>query len=132
MRHPQAVVIHQSFRSGSTDDPVCSFCGRKRSDGKRRFIAGPDGVYICDEASICALKSWRRSSATSAVLAEGAVREPLRVPGRVASSCALPVGVASHSTSRRTRRCVKASARTVRQRAWSPGSVTNVRGRTTS
>jgi ATP-dependent Clp protease ATP-binding subunit ClpX len=49
MRHPQAVVIHQSFRYGSTDDPVCSFCGRKRSDGKRRFIAGPDGVYICDE-----------------------------------------------------------------------------------
>jgi ATP-dependent Clp protease ATP-binding subunit ClpX len=49
MRRPQAVVIHQSFGSGSTDDLVCSFCGRKRSDGNRRFIAGPDGVYICNE-----------------------------------------------------------------------------------
>lgn len=35
--------------SGANWDPVCSFCGRKKSDGNRRFIAGPAGVYICDE-----------------------------------------------------------------------------------
>lgn len=48
MRRPQPVVIHRMFGSGSTDDLVCSFCRKKRSDGNRRLIAGPDGVYICD------------------------------------------------------------------------------------
>jgi ATP-dependent Clp protease ATP-binding subunit ClpX len=42
-------VFWQRSGSGSDYDPVCSFCGRKRSDGNRRLIAGPEGVYICDE-----------------------------------------------------------------------------------
>jgi hypothetical protein len=41
------VVYRRS--SGATHDPVCSFCGRKKSEGNRRFIAGPAGVYICEE-----------------------------------------------------------------------------------
>jgi ATP-dependent Clp protease ATP-binding subunit ClpX len=49
MRHPQPVVIHRTFAYGSKDDLVCSFCQRRRSDGNRELIAGPDGVYICDE-----------------------------------------------------------------------------------
>ena len=37
-----------------SDDKVrCSFCG-KTEDQVRKLIAGPDGVYICDECvSIC-------------------------------------------------------------------------------
>jgi hypothetical protein len=39
----------------ANDDPLCSFCGRKRSDGNRRLIAGPDGVFICDACvELCA------------------------------------------------------------------------------
>jgi hypothetical protein len=35
--------------------PVCSFCGKKKSDGNRRFIAGPASVYICEECvDLCA------------------------------------------------------------------------------
>jgi hypothetical protein len=41
--------------SGSDFDPVCSFCGKKKSDGNRRFIAGPASVYICEECvDLCA------------------------------------------------------------------------------
>jgi ATP-dependent Clp protease ATP-binding subunit ClpX len=41
--------------SGSDFDPVCSFCWKKKSDGSRRFIAGPDSVYICEECvDLCA------------------------------------------------------------------------------
>jgi hypothetical protein len=47
---PRPVVVSwQRSVADSTFDPVCSFCLRKKSDGNRRFIAGPDGVYICDE-----------------------------------------------------------------------------------
>ncbi len=46
---PAGVVFWERSGSGSDFDPVCSFCGRKKSDGNRRFIAGPDRVYICDE-----------------------------------------------------------------------------------
>ena len=55
MQRPVAsVVFWQRSRSGSDFDPVCSFCGRKRSDGNRRLIAGSDRVYICDEcADLC-------------------------------------------------------------------------------
>jgi ATP-dependent Clp protease ATP-binding subunit ClpX len=54
MRRPEPVVIHRRF-SGANFDPVCSFCGRKKSDGNRQFVAGPDGVYICDECiDLCA------------------------------------------------------------------------------
>jgi ATP-dependent Clp protease ATP-binding subunit ClpX len=41
------------FRLGLA--PVCSFCGKKRSDGNRRFIAGPAGVFICEDCvDLCA------------------------------------------------------------------------------
>jgi hypothetical protein len=41
--------------SCSDFDPVCSFCGKKRSDANRRLIAGPAGVYICEErVNLCA------------------------------------------------------------------------------
>jgi len=43
------VVSWKRFGSGSDFDPVCSFCGKKKSDGNRRFIAGPASVYICEE-----------------------------------------------------------------------------------
>jgi ATP-dependent Clp protease ATP-binding subunit ClpX len=50
MRRPEpTVVVHRGFRGGGSDDAVCSFCKRKRSDGNRRLMAGPDDVYICDE-----------------------------------------------------------------------------------
>jgi hypothetical protein len=45
-------------------DPVCSFCGKKKSDGNRRFIAGPASVYICEECvDLCAeiLEEERRA-----------------------------------------------------------------------
>jgi hypothetical protein len=45
---PGVVFVERSL-SGSDFDPVCSFCQKKRSDGNRRVIAGPDRVYICDE-----------------------------------------------------------------------------------
>lgn len=45
---PGVVFVKRSV-SGSDFDPVCSFCHKKRSDGNRRVIAGPDRVYICDE-----------------------------------------------------------------------------------
>ena len=43
-------MVDRRFRDAN-DDPVCPFCfcGRKRSDGNRRIIAGPDRVYICEE-----------------------------------------------------------------------------------
>jgi hypothetical protein len=44
-----SVVSWERSGSGSDFDPVCSFCGKKRSDGNRRFIAGPAGVYICED-----------------------------------------------------------------------------------
>ena len=38
---------------GSEPRIKCSFCG-KTEDQVRKLIAGPDGVYICDECvSIC-------------------------------------------------------------------------------
>ena len=41
--------------SGSDFDPACSFCGKKKSDGNRRFIAGPAGVFICEDCvDLCA------------------------------------------------------------------------------
>jgi ATP-dependent Clp protease ATP-binding subunit ClpX len=41
-------------RYGGEEDVVCSFCGEGRSGG-RRFVAGPDGVFICDECvALCA------------------------------------------------------------------------------
>jgi ATP-dependent Clp protease ATP-binding subunit ClpX len=43
------VMYQATYGSGSNDDLVCSFCGRKRADGNRRLIAGPAGVFICDE-----------------------------------------------------------------------------------
>ena len=54
MERPEAVVVYQqSF--GANSDPVCSFCGKKKSDGNRRYIAGPAGVYICEECvELCA------------------------------------------------------------------------------
>jgi ATP-dependent Clp protease ATP-binding subunit ClpX len=46
-------MIYQ--RSSGDFDPVCSFCWRKKSDGKRRFIGGPEAVYICEECvDLCA------------------------------------------------------------------------------
>ncbi len=44
---PEAVVHRIEY--AVDDDPTCSFCKRKRSIGNRRMVAGPDGVYICDE-----------------------------------------------------------------------------------
>ena len=45
----------ERFGSGSDFDPVCSFCGKKRSDGNRRFIAGLAGVYMCEDCvDLCA------------------------------------------------------------------------------
>jgi ATP-dependent Clp protease ATP-binding subunit ClpX len=36
-------------------DPVCSFCRKRKSDGNRRFIAGPTDVYICEDCiDLCA------------------------------------------------------------------------------
>jgi ATP-dependent Clp protease ATP-binding subunit ClpX len=56
MEWPQAgVVSWKRSGSGSDFDPVCSFCGKKKSDGNRRFIAGPAGVCICEECvDLCA------------------------------------------------------------------------------
>ena len=52
---PAGVVFWERSGSGSDFDPVCSFCGKKKSDGNRRFIAGPAGVYICEECvDLCA------------------------------------------------------------------------------
>ncbi|MGB9695043.1 MAG: ATP-dependent Clp protease ATP-binding subunit ClpX [Caldisericaceae bacterium] len=39
----------------SSDEPRCSFCGKSHLDVKR-LIAGPNGVYICDE---CLTKAYR-------------------------------------------------------------------------
>lgn len=41
--------FQRTFGSDSGNDFVCSFCQRKRSDGDRRMIAGPDGIFICDD-----------------------------------------------------------------------------------
>ena len=50
-----SVVSGKRFGSGSEVDPACSFCGKKKSDGNRRFIAGPAGVYICEACvDLCA------------------------------------------------------------------------------
>ena len=46
---PVAHVIHQILGYGWTEDPVCSFCQREPSGRERRLIAGPEGVFICDE-----------------------------------------------------------------------------------
>jgi hypothetical protein len=43
-----AGVIRQTF-SYDSKDLVCSFCRKERSESSRRLIAGPDGLYICDE-----------------------------------------------------------------------------------
>jgi ATP-dependent Clp protease ATP-binding subunit ClpX len=48
MRGPEPFVVKGQFGLGANGDPVCSFCGRKLG-GNRRLIAGPAGVYICDE-----------------------------------------------------------------------------------
>ena len=48
MQRPERYVVFWE-RYGSGSDPVCSFCGRERSDGNRRIIAGPDRVHICEE-----------------------------------------------------------------------------------
>jgi len=49
------VVSWERSGSGSDLDPVCSFCGKKRSDGNRRFIAGSAGVFICEDCvDLCA------------------------------------------------------------------------------
>jgi hypothetical protein len=54
-RRPAGAVYWERSSPGSDFDPVCSFCGKKKSDGKRRFIAGPAGVYICEECvDLCA------------------------------------------------------------------------------
>jgi ATP-dependent Clp protease ATP-binding subunit ClpX len=60
---PVASVVHGTFGSSSNDDLVCSFCQRARPDWNHRLIAGPDGVFICDEcAELCVeiLKEQRR------------------------------------------------------------------------
>jgi ATP-dependent Clp protease ATP-binding subunit ClpX len=49
VRPPKPETVVQRFGFGADDDPTCSFCKWKRSIGNRRMIAGPDGVYICDE-----------------------------------------------------------------------------------
>jgi ClpX C4-type zinc finger len=49
MRPPEPQGVFWKRSAGSDFDPVCSFCRRKKSDGNRRLIAGPDRVYICDE-----------------------------------------------------------------------------------
>jgi ATP-dependent Clp protease ATP-binding subunit ClpX len=56
MRRTQAGVLSwKRSGSGSDFDPVCSFCGKKKSDVNRRFIAGPAGVYICEDCiDLCA------------------------------------------------------------------------------
>jgi hypothetical protein len=60
MRRTQAGVVSwerswERSGSGSDFDPVCSFCGKKKSDGDRRFIAGPADVYICEDCvDLCA------------------------------------------------------------------------------
>jgi len=42
-------------RVPSDSDPVCSFCGKRKSNGNRRFIAGPANVYICEDCvDLCA------------------------------------------------------------------------------
>ena len=52
---PAGVVSSKRSGPGSDFDPVCSFCGKKKSDGNRRFIAGPAGVFICEECvELCA------------------------------------------------------------------------------
>ncbi len=39
---------------GSDDDLRCSFCGKSQSEAQR-LVAGPDGVFICDECiELCA------------------------------------------------------------------------------
>jgi ATP-dependent Clp protease ATP-binding subunit ClpX len=53
---PRTVVVSWD-RSGpdSNFDPACSFCGKKKSDANRRFIAGPAGVFICEDCvELCA------------------------------------------------------------------------------
>jgi hypothetical protein len=53
-RPPGVSTTSRTFDADSTDF-VCSFCHRKRSDGNRRMIAGPDGVFICDDCiELCA------------------------------------------------------------------------------
>jgi hypothetical protein len=56
MRRPEAVVVYRRSSGATHDpDPVCSFCGRKKSDRNRRFIAGPAGAYICEDCiDLCA------------------------------------------------------------------------------
>jgi ATP-dependent Clp protease ATP-binding subunit ClpX len=49
VRRPKPEAVDQRLGWSRSDDPTCSFCGRKRSVGNRRMVAGPDGVYICDE-----------------------------------------------------------------------------------
>jgi len=54
MRRPEPTVVYRR-PSGANYDPVCSFCGRKKSDGNRRVVAGPAGVFICEECiDLCA------------------------------------------------------------------------------
>ncbi|MBV8462508.1 MAG: hypothetical protein JO368_04390 [Acidimicrobiales bacterium] len=39
----------------TTERAICSFC-RKSQDQVRKIVAGPDGVYICDECvNLCRL-----------------------------------------------------------------------------
>ena len=60
------VVSWERSGSGSDFDPVCSFCGKKKSDGNRRIIAGPADVYICEDCvDLCAetqeeQRTWTR------------------------------------------------------------------------
>jgi ATP-dependent Clp protease ATP-binding subunit ClpX len=42
-------VTGTTFGSGSSDDLRCSFCWSKSSEGHRKMVAGPHGVFICQE-----------------------------------------------------------------------------------
>ena len=54
MQRTQAGVVYWK-RVPSDSDPVCSFCGKRKSNGNRRFIAGPASVYICEDCvDLCA------------------------------------------------------------------------------
>ena len=47
-------------RSDNNKQFRCSFCN-KTQDQVRKLVAGPKGVYICDECIEDAQKSWKTS-----------------------------------------------------------------------
>jgi ATP-dependent Clp protease ATP-binding subunit ClpX len=50
MQPPSPIAVATTtFGSGSSDDLRCSFCGRKSAEGHRKMVAGPHGVFICQE-----------------------------------------------------------------------------------